>query len=169
MPEHREGTPTELRDLESFLWCDLDTLAAWQDWMEQRRFDRHRAHASFAEASDIQGALRQLEAANNGIAVSAEVPRVMDRLNSAIEQHALSPRITANGVRVDAPPGDPIGHILQLAIRAMSTDLWPRFKLCRDAACRASFFDASKNGSKTWCSMEICGSRNKMRRLRARA
>ena len=93
----------------------------------------------------------------------------MDRLNDAIEQHALSPRITVNGVHMNARPGDPIGHILRLAIEAIAADLWPRFKLCRDAACRASFFDASKNGSKTWCSMELCGSRNKMRRLRARA
>lgn len=169
MPEHREGTPAELRDLESFLWYDFDTLATWQTWIEQRRFEGHRAKASFAEAHDIQGALRALEAANNGIDVSAQVMRAMDRLNGAIEQHALRPRITADGVHVDADPGDPVGHVLQLAIRAITKDIWPRFKLCRDVACRASFFDSSKNCSKTWCSMELCGSRNKMRRHRARA
>ncbi len=169
MPEHREGTPAELRDLESFLWYDFDTLATWQTWIEQRRFERHRAEASFADAREVQGALRALEAANNSIDVSAEVPGAMDRLNGAIEQHALIPTITADGVRVVASPGDPVGHVLQLAIHSMTMNLWPRFKLCQDAACQASYFDSSKNFSKTWCSMELCGSRNKMRRHRARA
>ncbi|QCB43293.1 CGNR zinc finger domain-containing protein [Sphingomonas sp. PAMC26645] len=169
MPEHREGTPTELRDLESFLWCDFDTTAAWRKWSEQRRFDSHAAEASFKEAGEVQRALRQLEASNNGITASADVSKAMTTLNHAIEQHALRPRITADGVRMHAGPGDAVGHVLQIAIQAMTTCAWPRFKLCRDPACRASFFDASKNGSKIWCSMELCGSRNKMRRHRGKA
>ncbi len=169
MPEHREGTPNELRDLESFLWCDFDTMAAWRDWMEQRRFDRHEAEESFANASEVQKALRCLEASNNGIAVSGDVLEATDLLNLVIEQRRLRPRITTDGVRVDADPGDPVGHVLQIAIQAMTTYAWPRFKLCQDPSCRASFFDSSKNGSKVWCSMELCGSRNKMRRHRARA
>ena len=169
MPEHREGTPADLRDLESFLWRDLGTVETWHDWIEQRRFEPRLAPSSFDEARDLQESLRQLEAANNGVAVGVEVTEAMVRLNDAIGKHALSPRITADGVRVESRTGDPVGHILQLAIQAMSEGFWPRFKLCRDAACRASFFDVSKNGSKTWCSMELCGSRNKMRRLRERS
>jgi predicted RNA-binding Zn ribbon-like protein len=46
---------------------------------------------------------------------------------------------------------------------------WGRFKLCRDPACCASYYDASKSAAKTWCSMETCGSRNKMRRYRAKS
>lgn len=169
MPEHREGTPAELRDLESFLWCDFDTVAAWQDWIEHRRFERRLAKASFADAGKVQKALRQLEASNNDITASADVSETMTMLNHVIQQHALWPRITADGVRVDAGPSDPVGHVLQIAIQAMTTCSWPRFKLCQDPACRASFFDSSKNGSKIWCSMELCGSRNKMRRHRAKA
>jgi predicted RNA-binding Zn ribbon-like protein len=169
MPEHREGTPADLRDLESFLWCDFNTMAVWRDWIERRCFDGDKAEASFADAGEVQEALRQLEAMNNGIAASADVSTVMDMLNQMVEQHMLRPKITADGVRVDAGQGDPVGHVLQLAIQAMTTYAWPRFKLCQDPACRASFFDSSKNGSKIWCSMELCGSRNKMRRHRAKA
>ncbi len=169
MPEHREGTPAELRDLESFLWCDFDTVSAWQDWVEHRHFCRHRAKTSFAEAGKVQNALRQLEGSNNGIVAPEDVSAAMTMLNHVIQQHGLRPNITANGVRVDAGPGDPVGHVLQVAIQAMTTCAWPRFKLCQDPACRASFFDNSKNGSKIWCSMKLCGSRNKMRRLRAKA
>ena len=169
MPEHRQGTPVELLDLESFLWHDLDTPKAWRGWMEQRRFDGYLADTSFANACEVQGALRFLEAANNGIAVPTDVPGALDRLNRAIETHALTATITVDSVSVDARPGDPVGHILSLAIDALATGSWRRFKLCRDAACRASFYDTSKNGSKKWCSMELCGSRNKMRRSRAKA
>ena len=34
--------------------------------------------------------------------------------------------------------------------------------------CGWLFFDSSKNGRRRWCSMEGCGSRDKMRRLYAR-
>lgn len=168
MPEHRDGTPTELRDLESFLWCDLHTEAAWRAWVEQRQFDGREAETSFAEAVEVQMALRQLEAVNNGADLPAGVSKAMSSLNQAIERHALRPGITATGVHMDARAGDPVGHVLQIMLQAMMTDVWPRFKLCRDTACQASFFDSSKNGSKIWCSMEICGSRNKMRRHRAK-
>ena len=169
MPEHREATPTELRDLESFLWRDLDSLAAWRAWIEQRQFDGRKAEASFAEAVAIQEALRQLEAVNNSTVSLAGASNAMSRLNQAIEHHALRPKVTADGIRMDAGAGDPVGHVLQNLLQAMVTNMWPRFKLCRDTACQASFFDSSKNGSKIWCSMEICGSRNKMRRHRAKA
>ncbi|MFI7544479.1 CGNR zinc finger domain-containing protein [Actinoplanes sp. NPDC049599] len=36
------------------------------------------------------------------------------------------------------------------------------------AGCRSVFYDRSKNGSKTWCSMEVCGNRNKTRSYRRR-
>ena len=62
----------------------------------------------------------------------------------------------------------PIGSILVMALEAMSNGEWARFKLCRDPDCAASFYDSSRNGAKVWCSMDGCGSRNKMRRMRER-
>lgn len=38
-----------------------------------------------------------------------------------------------------------------------------RLKECDDDGCGWLFVDHSKNGSRRWCSMEICGSRSKMR------
>lgn len=169
MPEYREGTPVELRDLESFLWWDFDALPIWNAWTEQRGFIEPQTEYAFAEVCEVQKAMRDLESANSGIATAQDVSGAFDRINDAMEEHLLRPTIGMDGVRVSARPGDPLGHVLQLALLAMTNRQWPRFKLCRDATCRASFFDASKNGTKTWCSMDICGSRNKMRRLRSRA
>lgn len=43
-----------------------------------------------------------------------------------------------------------------------------RLKQCAGAACGWVFLDQTRNGRRRWCEMEVCGSRDKMRRLRAR-
>ena len=43
-----------------------------------------------------------------------------------------------------------------------------RVKLCGADDCRWAFYDRSKNGSRTWCSMGVCGNRQKARTYRAK-
>lgn len=43
-----------------------------------------------------------------------------------------------------------------------------RVKLCGGEDCRWAFYDASRNGSRQWCSMEVCGNRQKARTFRAK-
>lgn len=43
-----------------------------------------------------------------------------------------------------------------------------RVKLCGGDDCRWAFYDSSRNGSRQWCSMEVCGNRQKARTFRAR-
>lgn len=43
-----------------------------------------------------------------------------------------------------------------------------RVKLCGGDDCRWAFYDASRNGSRQWCSMEVCGNRQKARTYRAK-
>jgi len=45
---------------------------------------------------------------------------------------------------------------------------WTRLKVCPADDCRVAFYDPSKNRSKTWCSMEVCGNRAKTRGYRSR-
>ena len=93
----------------------------------------------------------------------------MTWLNQALRCHDLRPSMNvAYAVRFgreDDP--NPLTRVLQLVLEAIIRGQWRRFKLCRDEACRASYFDSSRNASMTWCSMKTCGSRNKMRRYRA--
>ncbi len=44
-----------------------------------------------------------------------------------------------------------------------------RVKLCAADDCRWAFYDRSKNGSRTWCSMGVCGNRQKARTYRAKS
>ena len=45
---------------------------------------------------------------------------------------------------------------------------WERLKACRQETCRWLFYDGSRNRSSSWCSMQICGSREKQRAYRRR-
>jgi len=85
--------------------------------------------------------------------------------------HDIRPRLSLDrGLTFEqATADDPVGYILALTVQAMIDGAWSRFSLCRDEDCQASFFDATREGKKTWCSMQTCGNKNKMRRLRQKA
>lgn len=167
MPEHRDGTPAPLRDLESFLWRDFSDPECWTAWAAERGRSGQASATSFNDAVRVQQALRTLEAANNGMPVA---PVVVQELERAMADHDIRPRLSLDGGLTfeQVAADDPVGYILSLTAQAMIDGAWSRFKLCRDEACRASYFDATRNGTKTWCSMQTCGSKNKMRRLRAK-
>lgn len=46
---------------------------------------------------------------------------------------------------------------------------WERVKICPADDCRWAFYDRSRNQSRQWCSMEVCGNRAKARNHRLRA
>ena len=43
---------------------------------------------------------------------------------------------------------------------------WSRLKVCADHQCLWAFYDQSKNRSRSWCNMAVCGNRAKARRRR---
>lgn len=58
---------------------------------------------------------------------------------------------------------------LLLAIECLqSHGAWTRLKACTVDDCRWAFYDTTRNHSRTWCSMDVCGNREKTRRYRAR-
>jgi predicted RNA-binding Zn ribbon-like protein len=57
---------------------------------------------------------------------------------------------------------------LLLAIeRVQALGAWARLKACPAEDCGWAFVDTSRNRSRTWCSMEVCGNRSKTRRYRS--
>jgi len=44
-----------------------------------------------------------------------------------------------------------------------------RVRLCGGEDCRWAFYDESRNGSRQWCSMGVCGNRQKARTYRAKS
>jgi predicted RNA-binding Zn ribbon-like protein len=57
----------------------------------------------------------------------------------------------------------PLGPVIHAAIELLTDGPLDRVKAC--AGCQFLFVDGSKNRSRRWCSMEDCGSNDKMRRF----
>jgi predicted RNA-binding Zn ribbon-like protein len=79
----------------------------------------------------------------------------------------------AGGVGVHVPTGDGPDDALALVVavvaEAMADGTWTRVKACPGPHCGWVFYDGSRNRSRQWCSMAICGNRVKSREFRARA
>lgn len=64
---------------------------------------------------------------------------------------------------------DPTGTIAAAVARLAISGDWERVKICPADDCRWAFYDASRNRSRQWCSMAVCGNRAKARAHRERA
>jgi hypothetical protein len=63
---------------------------------------------------------------------------------------------------------DALGNVLVAAARLVHTGHWDRIKICPADDCLWAFYDRSRNRSRTWCSMRVCGNREKARSWRER-
>jgi predicted RNA-binding Zn ribbon-like protein len=63
---------------------------------------------------------------------------------------------------------DVAGAVLAAASRLAVLGEWERVKICPADDCRWAFYDRSRNHSRTWCSMRVCGNREKARAWRER-
>jgi predicted RNA-binding Zn ribbon-like protein len=73
-------------------------------------------------------------------------------------------------VVVPAAEGVPgaLGSVVAAVIAAQGDGTLSRVKICAEDTCQWAFVDASKNRSRQWCSMSVCGNRAKTRTYRAR-
>jgi predicted RNA-binding Zn ribbon-like protein len=125
----------------------LDDPAAWQAWLAERGLTEG--------ASDVRAVRTALRAAvgdlvtptSASVAVTIELPV------------GGMPRLVAQDV---------VGAVFAAASRLTVLDQWERVKICPADDCRWAFYDRSRNHSRTWCSMQICGNREKARSWRGR-
>jgi predicted RNA-binding Zn ribbon-like protein len=158
---------------------NVETLATTNDlcqWLQ-----RARLLSGPAETTDARlGGARRLRGAIDA-AIQASVDHgalptpAMAEINRWLRHAPPSPCLTAaDGLPVlsTTPPGDPVRHALaQVALDAavlLGTDQRDRLRICASDTCSARFFDASRAGSRRWCSMTGCGNTAKARRHRAR-
>lgn len=62
-----------------------------------------------------------------------------------------------------------IGMLLVVLHEAAGNGTMQRLKVCARDSCQWAYYDASKNRSSNWCSMETCGNREKAARHRHKA
>jgi predicted RNA-binding Zn ribbon-like protein len=61
-----------------------------------------------------------------------------------------------------------LGPIAEAAINLLTRQDKSRIKQCGGNHCGWLFFDTSKNNSRCWCDMRVCGNRSKVKAMRAR-
>lgn len=142
-----------------------------QTWVEERTGEYLPAPDSEAHARvlALRESLRFLLRANNG---GEAAERELAPLSEAAERSRYRTTFGPEGILTLAPARSDLSGFearLLLAIeRLQAQGAWPRLKACTDAGCQWAFFDATRNRSRTWCSMEECGNREKTRRYRER-
>ena len=146
-----------------------DELAEW--YSEEGLVDDlvEPSDAEHREAIAVREAVRELLLANNGF--ESDTASAGATLEDAGRKTRVGIRFDG-GKPVLVPEGDgaaaALGTIVAAVAELATTPEWPRLKACRDDHCRVAFYDKSRNRSRAWCSMEVCGNREKARTFRAK-
>lgn len=65
------------------------------------------------------------------------------------------------------PPDLPLWALALSASDLMTSEAVHQIRACDNAECRWLFLDTSKNHTRRWCDMKVCGNRMKARRFKA--
>jgi predicted RNA-binding Zn ribbon-like protein len=120
-------------------------------------------------AIELRDALRRTLMAHSGMPLVSEE---LEIVNEVLARIPLDVQIDASGAPRVAPRGEGVaaalGRVVCDVARARTLGTWDRLKLCPAEDCLWAFFDSSKNRSRRWCSMNVCGNRTKTRSYRRR-
>ncbi len=96
----------------------------------------------------------------------------IDRLRAAAGGAPMHVEVGSDGSLTPGPAGRGvdalIARVLAAASAAQETGEWDRLKVCLSDECLWAFYDRSRNRSRHWCSMDVCGNRAKTRAYRAK-
>jgi len=176
-PASRPPAPGTLALVEEFINSrempdgddELATPEQAAGWLRSRGTDAGMlSDRDLRHLTATREALRDLLEAHTGENVD---PAVAVRLQKLLGGAAIRPVLTAQGLSLVAGAKGVEGFLGRLAaaiIEATFTGTWEHLKVCRSDTCRWAFYDHSKNGRGAWCSMRVCGTREKARAYRAR-
>ncbi|HEY7630330.1 MAG TPA: CGNR zinc finger domain-containing protein [Thermoleophilaceae bacterium] len=147
-----------------------DDLRAWLSERELLPAGATVGDDDLARAWRVREALRALLLANNGEKLDKGA---VATLNVAADESRLRVSFAPGGDTAELVPDKPdvpgaLSRILAVVYTAMADESWHRLKACRLDDCQWAFYDQSKNRSRTWCSMKVCGNRAKARAYRER-
>ncbi|GAA2457874.1 CGNR zinc finger domain-containing protein [Actinomadura vinacea] len=155
----------------------IDTPARLAEWLAARGPASPRVHADQADvdlARILREGLRTAMLAHHGPGDPASPlapPTLPEELERALGRLPL--RLTlADGAPALIPLGGGaaggLARIAAAVTESAADGSWPRLKVCLEDTCLWAFLDTSKNRSRSWCSMRVCGNRTKTRAYRAR-
>lgn len=170
-PDRLELIRTFVNSLD--LEAGVDSLAdpqGWRTWAVRHDLDGHAAPGDLERLRGLREGIREALVANHDRAPLPE--RTRSALDAALRWSGAHVEVTASGLRL-RPVGEGPTHLAGSVVAAAATGLadgtWSRLKACRDDTCRWAFYDRSRSRTGQWCSMEVCGNRNKQARWRQRS
>jgi len=137
----------------------LGTPAQLAGWFAERQLPIERVGpAALQRAWNLRVELRAL--VSSGCAPGSVLQNAARRARITID--LTEPRLVPQAQGLDGA----LGLMLIAVYDSIRDGTWSRLKTCRN--CGWAYWDNSKNRSGAWCSMQLCGSRLKVRRYRDR-
>jgi predicted RNA-binding Zn ribbon-like protein len=162
-PAPRDGPPDRITHPADFVgWAARAGIA----------LDRSPSLEGLARLHRLRAALTAMFAA----LAEDRMPQAADLalLNAELTEARAAERLVAGveGFSFQDGASDSIDRLRHRIVRdaaALVTGERRRIKRCPAHDCLWLFYDASKNISRRWCAMDDCGTKDKVRRFRARA
>ena len=134
----------------------LGTVDGWRSWLSAQGLDGcfgHEGPQDLEQVRELRDDLRALAGGEHG---------------GPAQQVGIQVALNADGqVELRAQTG--VGLIAAAAAKVAIEQRLDRVKICPADDCRWAFYDTSRNRSRQWCSMEVCGNRAKARAHRQRS
>jgi predicted RNA-binding Zn ribbon-like protein len=150
----------------------LVSAAAAERLLAEARRHPHQAAAVLSRAKDFREALNKLAAAiEAGRAPQADVlETISDCLAAAYTNGRLIPH--DGSLQWVASAEDDLDRVVweigRAAGRLVISPRLTRLRACAAQDCGWWFVDDTKNRSRRWCDMKLCGNREKLRRFRSK-
>lgn len=167
------ATPPGLEFVEKFLNTiefsegreDFASAEAIEQWAGQRGVEVSLAASDPERIRAFREAMRRLLETNAGHGSTEEAWERLAAHVATLRFHFSTspPGFVPEGSGADRL----IGFVVAAVYQGIEQGTFARLKVCPETTCRWAFYDRSKNSSGRWCSMAVCGNRNKARRRRS--
>ena len=150
---------------------DIATPEALGAWLAGRGLRDPRTAVdedTLVLAHALRSTLRELARSNTLGAPLAGARR--EAVDATLARFPLGARLVDGepALRPADGPAGGLGTLVGIVVEARLRGDWTRMKACRQETCGWLFYDGSRNRSSSWCSMQICGGREKARAYRRR-
>jgi len=132
------------------------------------------ARDALARAIEVREALYKLfSAASGGKRLRpADLTLLNEQVPFAFTRSRIAPAGEHYVLKVEATPDDllsPLAPVVKSAVDLLTSPTVDRGRTCAADNCEWLFLDTTKNRTRRWCDMKVCGNRAKVRRFRNRA
>jgi predicted RNA-binding Zn ribbon-like protein len=170
-----KAAPAPLNVVQAFVnTVDLENKREWlatpndlAQWFEEKGITASpRGPSGLRRAHELRDAFRVLLIANREGEEPAEDALGVINKSARGLRAAVGADLEISWTAADKRADSGLTELVEIAFASILDGTWPRLKACRN--CRWAFFDYSRNRTARWCSMTLCGNRQKTRRYRKR-